>query len=479
MSCNTVTDSNPCSIDSSNCQPPPPCTTGQTQNCGSEVGICTPGQQQCTAGGEWSECTGGIPPAGEETCDALDNDCDGSTDEGCPLTLTSPAFNKGDVIPTEYTCQAKDAATNLPTNPSLLISNIPAGTESLALFLEDVDQPTAGRLPTVHWAVFNIPVSADNPVTPLDESALVAIPEGYPGTTSGILQAQNDLPGDQGYAPPCPPTGKSHEYHFSVYALRVANIVTAASFNLQNVLTSTAFKDTVSGNIIQEAGLISYYPTRPAAAPGPAPSPAGGGGGGSGGARGGGRVGWNCPMKWSTCKNGLEQRTCTDMFNPVITRIETRPCVVTAPPAPPKPVPVVQPPKPVPLAPPKPVQVIQQPAEMKVPAVQKPAPVLLMIKDLWQKYKVYVVAVPSALLVIITLILLVHHFRKPKVVYNLEELKQWIKAEKAMGTSDENVKAILAQNTGWSKEEIEKAMSEALGVRSAAPPAASTMPPSS
>ncbi len=127
LSCNTVTDSNPCSIDSSNCQPPPPCTTGQTQNCGSEVGICTPGQQQCTAGGEWSECTGGIPPAGEETCDALDNDCDSFTDEGCPLTLTSPAFNKGDVIPSNYTCEVKENATS----PPLLISNIPDGTELL------------------------------------------------------------------------------------------------------------------------------------------------------------------------------------------------------------------------------------------------------------------------------------------------------------------------------------------------------------
>jgi Raf kinase inhibitor-like YbhB/YbcL family protein len=364
------------------------------------------------------------------------------------MTLTSPAFNKGDVIPRNYTCDVKENATN----PPLLISNIPPGTESLALFLEDVDQPTAGRLPTVHWAVFNIP-------SPASGNTVIAIPEGY-SSTSGILQAQNDLSEDEDYASPCPPAGKSHEYHFSVYALRVANIITTANLNLSNVLTSTTFKDTVSGNIIQDAGLIGYYPMKPAAAPGPAPSPGGGGGGSDGG--GGGRVGWNCPKQWSACKNGLEQRTCVDMFNQAITRIETRPCVVTAPPAPSKQAPVVQPPKPIPPAPPKPVAVVQQPAEMKAPAVQRPAPVLSMIKDSWQKYKVYVVAVPSALLIIIALILLVHHFRKPKVVYNLEELKQWVKAEKAMGTSDENVKAILAQNTGWSKKEIEKAMEEAL-----------------
>jgi hypothetical protein len=44
------------------------------------IGECVPGQQQC-AGGYWTECVGSVEPA-VETCDGLDNNCDGETDEG-------------------------------------------------------------------------------------------------------------------------------------------------------------------------------------------------------------------------------------------------------------------------------------------------------------------------------------------------------------------------------------------------------------
>jgi len=44
------------------------------------VGVCAPGLKQCV-GGAWSACEEQILPT-EETCDDLDNDCDGETDEG-------------------------------------------------------------------------------------------------------------------------------------------------------------------------------------------------------------------------------------------------------------------------------------------------------------------------------------------------------------------------------------------------------------
>ena len=59
------------------------CTSGQTRSCGSSSGICVPGTQACQ-NGQWGECTGGVQPQ-TEACDDLDNNCDGSTDEGCDL----------------------------------------------------------------------------------------------------------------------------------------------------------------------------------------------------------------------------------------------------------------------------------------------------------------------------------------------------------------------------------------------------------
>lgn len=69
-------------------QTPPQCQPEQTQPCYTgdqgtqQVGVCAAGQQRCEQG-RWGACEGEVLPSAERCGDALDNDCDGSADEGC------------------------------------------------------------------------------------------------------------------------------------------------------------------------------------------------------------------------------------------------------------------------------------------------------------------------------------------------------------------------------------------------------------
>ncbi len=63
------------------------CISGDTQPCFSGdpvfagVGACVEGTQTCDDAGKWSACDGEVLPS-DEDCDAIDNDCDASVDEG-------------------------------------------------------------------------------------------------------------------------------------------------------------------------------------------------------------------------------------------------------------------------------------------------------------------------------------------------------------------------------------------------------------
>ena len=55
---------------------------GISRGCGTTTGECEPGSQVCTAG-SWGMCIGGIGPR-TELCNLLDDDCDGTADDGNP-----------------------------------------------------------------------------------------------------------------------------------------------------------------------------------------------------------------------------------------------------------------------------------------------------------------------------------------------------------------------------------------------------------
>jgi hypothetical protein len=145
------------------------------------------------------------------------------------LTITSPDFKAGGVIPTKFTCDAGNAAPN----PALVFSGIPAKTQSLALIMDDPDVPKT-MIPSgefVHWVLWDVAADAKG----------IAEGEGK-GGVNGM--------GRPGYMGPCPPD-KSHRYFFKLYALDTR---LAGPFKNKAELVKS-----MEGHIIQQAELMANY----------------------------------------------------------------------------------------------------------------------------------------------------------------------------------------------------------------------------
>lgn len=116
------------------------------------------------------------------------------------LEVTSPAFNDGRAIPTQFTCDGTNVSPPLAWKG--VKRSLPRGTSELALLVEDPDAPSGVF---VHWVVYRV----------------------APGTTSiaqngvppGALQGRSSF-GVSSYLGPCPPPGDGpHRYFFTVFAL--------------------------------------------------------------------------------------------------------------------------------------------------------------------------------------------------------------------------------------------------------------------
>ena len=116
------------------------------------------------------------------------------------FTLKATAFPNGGGIPKKYTCDGADLS------PALSWDDAPAGTQSLALIVDDPDAPMGTW---THWLIWNIPAKA------------TLLPEDTPKMNlldNGARQGGNDFK-RIGYGGPCPPPGKPHRYFFKLYAL--------------------------------------------------------------------------------------------------------------------------------------------------------------------------------------------------------------------------------------------------------------------
>ncbi len=142
------------------------------------------------------------------------------------LAITSTAFTNGGVMPAKYTCEGEGAS------PPMNITNIPAGTVSLAIVMFD-PHSTANKS-TTYWLMWD-----------LDTSGIV--PENFINDHS----SQNPINKQYGYQPVCPVAG-THNYHFRVYALDTKLL-------LSKKATQATVENAMRGHILAKGELIGQY----------------------------------------------------------------------------------------------------------------------------------------------------------------------------------------------------------------------------
>ena len=143
------------------------------------------------------------------------------------FALESSAFENAQAIPSRHTCDGEDVS------PPLRWSDVPEGTRSLALLVDDPDAP--GGVFT-HWIAWALDPAAEQ------------LGEGEPAPREG----QNDF-GTTGYRGPCPPPGHGrHHYVFRLYALDTGPELRAGAAKAE-------LEQAIEGHVLTMAELVGTY----------------------------------------------------------------------------------------------------------------------------------------------------------------------------------------------------------------------------
>lgn len=201
------------------------------------------------------------------------------------MKLSSDSWSNGEPIPERFAAGRLDGADGVGfaanLNPHLAWSEVPAGTQSLALIAHDVDVPSRGddvnkrdrevpadlpRVDFFHWVLIDLPPS----LREIDEGAMSRgfTPRGKPGpqTLHGARHGLNDytgwFAGDAqmagqyfGYDGPFPPFNDAlvHRYVFTLYAVALPRLAVEGAFSGQQVRAALA------GHVLDEATWSGTY----------------------------------------------------------------------------------------------------------------------------------------------------------------------------------------------------------------------------
>jgi Raf kinase inhibitor-like YbhB/YbcL family protein len=151
------------------------------------------------------------------------------------LTISSPSFTEGGMIPQKFTCDGENM------NPELRISGAPTATQSFVLIMDDPDIPTEvkesmGIDVFNHWVLYNI-----GPETTVLSEGLQPV---------GALKGYNSR-GKPTYTGPCPPD-REHRYFFRLYAL-------SSMLHLTGDATLKEIEKAMEGKVIETAVLMAHY----------------------------------------------------------------------------------------------------------------------------------------------------------------------------------------------------------------------------
>ena len=155
------------------------------------------------------------------------------------MRLSSSAFSEMGSIPSQYTCDSDDLS------PPLAWDDVPNGTKSFALIVDDPDapDPAAPKMVYVHWVLYDMPAS------------MRSLAEGTTAKTlpPGTREGKNDF-GHTHYGGPCPPIGR-HRYFHKLYALDT-------SLGDRGTLSKSDLLAAMQGHVLAEAQLIGTYERR-------------------------------------------------------------------------------------------------------------------------------------------------------------------------------------------------------------------------
>lgn len=206
------------------------------------------------------------------------------------MHLSSPSFPDQGVIPAEYALCMTAPGTHMTLapnrNPTLVWSDLPAGTQSLVLICHDEDAPTEQlqdinqpdielssdiqRGKFYHWVLVDIDPQLGAIRAGEFSEGLSRHDKQSPAARHGTRQGLNhytewfandaEMAGPYfGYDGPCPPWNDTiaHRYIFTLYALDLPQCPVTGEFRAYDVLRA------IEGHVLASATLTGIYGMNP------------------------------------------------------------------------------------------------------------------------------------------------------------------------------------------------------------------------